>query len=69
MAEKLDPNDLVTLEELALSNMWEVGALVRLLQPVPDSWSTALHASDAGGDYGQGLAVERASGVSFETKP
>ncbi len=28
MAEKLDPNDLVTLEELALSNMWEITALV-----------------------------------------
>ncbi len=28
MAEKLDPNDLVTLEELALSNMWEMAALV-----------------------------------------
>ena len=24
MAEKLDPKDLVTLEELALSNLWEV---------------------------------------------
>ncbi len=24
MAEKLDPKDLVTLEELALSNMWEM---------------------------------------------
>jgi len=24
MAEKLDPNEIVTLEELALSNMWEM---------------------------------------------
>ncbi len=24
MAEKLDPNEIVTLEELALSNLWEV---------------------------------------------
>ncbi len=24
MAEKLDPNDLVTLEELAISSMWGV---------------------------------------------
>ncbi len=28
MAEKLDPKDLVTLDELALSNMWETSALV-----------------------------------------
>ncbi len=32
MAEPLDPNDLVTLEELALSNMWETSALVELLE-------------------------------------
>ncbi len=31
MANPLDPNDLVSLEELALSNMWEVGALIELL--------------------------------------
>ncbi len=31
MAEPLDPNDLVTIEELAISNMWEVGALIELL--------------------------------------
>ncbi len=24
MAEKLDPKEIVTLEELALSNLWEV---------------------------------------------
>ncbi len=24
MAEKLDPNEIVTLEDLALSNMWEM---------------------------------------------
>ncbi len=32
MAEQLDPNALVTLEELALSNMWETSALVELLE-------------------------------------
>ncbi len=32
MAEKLDPKDLVTLDELALSNMWETSALVELLE-------------------------------------
>ena len=32
MAEPLDPKDLVTLEELAISNMWETSALVELLE-------------------------------------
>ncbi len=32
MAEQLDTNDLITLEELALSNMWETSALVELLE-------------------------------------
>ncbi len=32
MAEQLDPNDLLTLEELALSNMWETSALVEVLE-------------------------------------
>ncbi len=32
MAEQLDPNDLVTLDELAISNMWENAALVELLE-------------------------------------
>ncbi len=32
MAEKLDPNDLVTLDELAITNMWENAALVELLE-------------------------------------
>jgi len=32
MAEKLDPKDLLTLDELALSNMWETSALVELLE-------------------------------------
>ncbi len=27
-----DPNDLVTLDELAISNMWETSALVELLE-------------------------------------
>ncbi len=32
MAEKLDPKEAVTLEELAISNMWETSALVELLE-------------------------------------
>ncbi len=32
MAEKLDPKEIVTLEELALSNMWEIAASVALLE-------------------------------------
>ncbi len=32
MAESLDPEDLVTLDELALSNMWETFALVEVLE-------------------------------------
>ena len=32
MAEQLDTNDLVTLDELAISNMWETSALVELLE-------------------------------------
>ncbi len=32
MAASLDPNDLVTIEELALSTMWETSALVELLE-------------------------------------
>ncbi len=32
MAASLDPNDLVTLEELAISTMWETSALVELLE-------------------------------------
>ncbi len=32
MAEKLDPKELVTLEELAISNMWEHAAPVELLE-------------------------------------
>ncbi len=28
MAEKLDPKEIVTLDELAISNMWETSALV-----------------------------------------
>ena len=32
MAEQLNPNELITIEELAISNMWEVGALIELLQ-------------------------------------
>jgi len=31
MAEPLDPQHLGTLEELALSNMWEVAALIEVL--------------------------------------
>ena len=32
MAKQIDPKDLITLEELALSNMWENAALVELLE-------------------------------------
>ncbi len=32
MAEKLDPKELVTIEELAISTMWETSALVELLE-------------------------------------
>ncbi len=32
MAEKLDPTGLVTLEELAISTMWETSALVVVLE-------------------------------------
>jgi len=32
MAEKLDPKELLTIEELAISNMWETAALVELLE-------------------------------------
>ena len=28
MAEKLDPKELVLIEELAISSMWEIAALV-----------------------------------------
>ncbi len=32
MAEQLDSNALVTIDELAISNMWETSALVELLE-------------------------------------
>ncbi len=32
MAEPLDPKDLVTLDELAISTMWETSALVVVLE-------------------------------------
>ena len=32
MAEKLDPKEIVTHEELALSSMWEMAALVEVLE-------------------------------------
>ncbi len=32
MAEPLDPTNLVTIEELAISTMWETSALVELLE-------------------------------------
>ena len=32
MAEKLDPKDIVTPKELAISNMWETAALVEVLE-------------------------------------
>ena len=32
MAQSPDPKDLVTLEELTLSNMWEVAGLIEVLE-------------------------------------
>ena len=32
MAKPLDPNDLVTLEELTISSMWEVAALIEVME-------------------------------------
>ena len=32
MAKPLDPKDLVTIEEVAVSNMWEITALVEVLE-------------------------------------
>ncbi len=32
MAEQLDPKELVTIEDLAISSMWEVAALVEVLE-------------------------------------
>ncbi len=32
MAEKLDPKEIVTLDDLAISTMWETSALVELLE-------------------------------------
>ncbi len=32
MAEKLDPKEIVTLEELAISNMWETAVLGEVLE-------------------------------------
>ncbi len=32
MAERFDPTDLVTLEELALSTMWETSALGEVVE-------------------------------------
>ena len=32
MAEKLDPKEVVTPEEIVISNMWEIAALVELLE-------------------------------------
>ena len=32
MAEKLDPKEIVTLKELAISSMWEMAALVEVLE-------------------------------------
>ncbi len=32
MATPLDPNEIITLEELALSSMWEMAALVEVLE-------------------------------------
>ncbi len=32
MAEKLDPREIVTLDDLAISTMWEASALVELVE-------------------------------------
>ncbi len=32
MAEPLDPRDLVTIEDLAISSMWEITALMEVLE-------------------------------------
>ncbi len=32
MAEPLDPKDLVTIEDLAISSRWEMAALVEVLE-------------------------------------
>ena len=32
MANHLDPRELVTIDDLAISNMWETSALVELLE-------------------------------------
>ncbi len=32
MAESLDPKELVTVEDLAVSSMWEIAALVEVLE-------------------------------------
>ncbi len=32
MAEQLDPKELVSIEDLAISNMWEVAPLVEVLE-------------------------------------
>ena len=32
MATPFDPNDLVTFQELTISNMWEVAALIEVLE-------------------------------------
>ena len=32
MAEKVDPKELVTIEEMAVRNMWEIAALVEVLE-------------------------------------
>ncbi len=32
MVEQLDPKELVTIEEVAVSNMWEITALVEVLE-------------------------------------
>lgn len=32
MAQSSDPKDVVTLEELAVSNMYEIGAVIELLE-------------------------------------
>ena len=47
MAEKLDPNEIVTLEELALSSIWEMAALVEVLEKKGLlNWQVTYHATN-----------------------
>ncbi len=42
MDEQLDPKELVTLEELAISNMWETAALGKAAGTERQLWGEVL---------------------------